>query len=241
MNGLHHKAKKYKLIGIVSDFLLLFFPNYCLSCTNSLVKGEDILCTNCILELPKTNYHLQNENPVALKFSGRLNLHLGLAFLKFRKGGIVQRLLHQLKYNNHPEVGIRLGKLFGKELKDAGYDTQFDLIIPVPLHATRKRKRGYNQSTMFAQGLSEALNIPWDESISVRKRLTKTQTTKSRTDRWENVKDVFSVQANGKVSGKRVLLVDDVITTGATLEACGLHLLRSNCATLSIACLAEAN
>src|SRR5690242_10253037 len=105
MDGLHTITKKAGFIEIVSDFVSLFFPNHCLSCSNSMVKGEDILCTRCILELPRTNYHLLGESPIKERLSGRLNLSMGLAFLKFRKGGIVQHLLHQLKYNNRPEVG----------------------------------------------------------------------------------------------------------------------------------------
>ena len=130
--------------------------------------------------------------------------------------------------------------LYGKELREQGFENEFDLIVPVPLYNSRRRKRGYNQSAKFAEGLSSSLGVPWDESISIRKSRTSTQTRKSKLDRWENVKDVFGVIATEKISNKRILLVDDVITTGATLEACGLHLLRGNCAELSIACMAEA-
>jgi len=225
---------------IVEDFISLFFPHYCLACSGPLVKGEDLLCTVCLTNLPKTNYHKFRENPVMNRLMGRLPLKHGWAFLKFRKSGIVQHLLHQLKYNNHPEVGIRLGQLYGRELSQSGYDKEFDLIVPVPLHSSRQRQRGYNQSSMLAAGISEALNVKWDESISIRMRSTATQTHKTKTERWENVKDVFAVEGLKLIKGKRILLVDDVITTGATLEACGQHLVKCGCDELSIACLAEA-
>lgn len=205
-----------------------------------MMKGEDILCTGCISDLPKTNYHLVQDNPVKNRLAGRLPLRHGWAFLRFRKSGIVQHLLHQLKYNQHPEIGVRLGLAYGLDLVHSGFAKEFDLIIPVPLHASRKRQRGYNQSAKFAEGLSRAMNIPWDESVSVRIQSSNTQTNKSKAERWENVKDVFSVDVRSKVDGKRILLVDDVITTGATLEACGQHLVYCGCGELSVACLAEA-
>ncbi len=225
---------------VLEDFISLFFPHYCLACSGPLVKGEDLLCTTCLINLPKTNYHVFRESPIKNKLMGRLPLKHGWAFLKFRKSGIVQHLLHQLKYNNHPEVGVRLGQLFGRELLQVGFDKEFDLILPVPLHSSRMRQRGYNQSSMLAAGLSTAMNIQWDESISVRVQSTVTQTHKSKADRWENVKDVFAVNALTDLKGKRILLVDDVITTGATLEACGQHLVSCGCNELSVACLAEA-
>ncbi len=224
---------------IFEDFTSLFFPHYCLACQGPMVKGEDILCTSCLADLPKTSYHLRNENPVKSRLLGRLPLKYAWAFLKFRKNGMVQHLLHQLKYNNHPEVGVRLGQAYGLELSQSGYMSEFDLIVPVPLHHSRKRQRGYNQSAQFAVGLSQALNIQWDESVSVRLHSTGTQTNRSKSDRWENVKDVFSLGGNS-IAGKRILLVDDVITTGATLEACGQHLISNGCRELSVACIAEA-
>jgi len=205
-----------------------------------MVKGEDILCTVCLSNLPKTNDHLFVESPVKNKLAGRIPLKHGWAFLRFRKSGIVQRLLHQLKYNNHPEVGEKLGWVFGGELSQSGYKGSFDLIIPVPLHPSRLRHRGYNQSARFASGLSTAMEVPWDESVSVRRRAGATQTRKTRAERWENVKDVFSLNSRLSLHDKRILLVDDVITTGATLEACGQHLFDAGCAELSVACIAEA-
>lgn len=227
-------------MGILNDFTLLFFPRCCLACSESMVKGEEILCTNCLLELPKTNYHLLQGNPIEEKLFGRIPLQYAWAFLKFKKRGTVQHLLHQLKYNNHPEIGIALGKVYGKVLSESGFDQSFELIVPVPLHRSRLRKRGYNQSSKFAEGLSNSLKIPWDESITIRRDRTATQTKKNRMQRWENVRDVFSISQNDKILGKRILLVDDVITTGATLEACGQHLIAAGCAQLSVAVIAEA-
>ncbi len=226
-------------MDLLKDFISLFFPRYCLACSNSLVGNEETLCTRCIVHLPKTRYDME-DNPVKDRLAGRLPLVYGVAFLKLKKGGVVQKMLHQLKYKHHPEIGVKLGKVFGHELKNCGFSEAFDLIIPVPLHASRMRKRGYNQSAKFAEGLGYVLNIPWDESISVRRRSTKTQTNKSKLDRWENVRDVFAVAQSDQILGKRILLVDDVITTGATLEACGMHLVNSGCAQLSVACIAEA-
>jgi len=225
---------------ILQDFIALFYPRVCVACHTSLIKGEDVLCTSCLVQLPKTAYHRYDENPVRNRLAGRLPLAFASAFLKFRKGGLVQSLLHELKYNNRPEIGIRMGHLYGMELMESGLGADFDMIVPVPLHSSRMRRRGYNQSAKFAEGLSEALNIAWEETISQRVSATTTQTRKGRSDRWSNVKDAFSVADVDRVAGKRILLVDDVITTGATLEACGSHLIESGCASLSIACIAEA-
>lgn len=222
------------------DFISLFFPHYCLACSRALAKGEEILCTACLIDLPKTNYHLRIENQIKNRLLGRLPLKHGWAFLKFRKSGVVQHLLHQLKYNNHPEVGVKLGQAYGFELLNQGFDKEFDLIVPVPLHPSRQRKRGYNQSAQFALGLSEALKVAWTDSISIRTRSSVTQTHKTKAERWDNVKDVFSIKEYDVVKDKRILLVDDVITTGATLEACGQHLVECGCKEISVACIAEA-
>ncbi len=229
-----------RLNTVFDDFLSLFFPQFCMGCLGPLVKGEDILCTRCIAELPKTQYHKLRENPVLQRLAGRLPIRHGMAFLKFRKGGSVQHLLHQLKYNNRPEIGERLGKAYGRELVQENYGNEIDLIVPVPLHRARLRHRGYNQSAHFAKGLSDALNISWSESIAIRTQATVSQTRKTRADRWENVRKVFSVDKADGVVDRRILLVDDVITTGATLEACGQALLSGGCAAISIACIAEA-
>ncbi len=226
-------------MGIFSDFISLLYPRPCLACSGPLVRGEEILCSQCLSDLPKTNSHHFDFNAIDARFAGRLPVKQAWAFLTFRKGGLVQHLLHQLKYNNHPEIGIALGRMFGHEITQYGFDP-FDLIVPVPLHESRKRKRGYNQSAKLAEGLSDSLGSPWSETVAVRNVGNATQTRLSRSDRWKNVRDVFQVAAEG-LMGKRILLVDDIITTGATLEACGQRLVDAGCAALSVACLAEAS
>src|SRR5579859_3044390 len=223
-----------------SDFASLFFPKYCFGCSVGLVKGEEILCTRCILQLPLTGYPVGDDNPIKEKFIARIPVKYAGALLKFRKTGIGQRLLHQLKYNNHPEIGIRLGKIFGNELKKFALDKEFDLIVPMPLHPTRQRRRGYNQSTKFAEGVTQAIGVPNFEDVVVRRLNTPSQTRKNKTERWENVKDAFRIQQPSAIRGRRILLVDDIITTGASIEACGQRLLDHGCNELSVACIAEA-
>ncbi len=223
----------------LSDFVSLFFPQYCRGCHESLVKGEDIICTKCMLELPRSNYHLQVENPFYLKFRGRIPVRFVMTLFKFVKKGKVQHLLHALKYKNQPEIGSMLGKVYASDLIRSGYQNSFDLIVPVPLHPSKKRKRGYNQSEEFAKGLGEIFKVPASDQFLIRNQETSTQTRKSRVERWANVSDVFSVPDEAQVSRKRILLVDDVVTTGATLEACGQKLIEAGCGELSIACIAS--
>ncbi|HTH58475.1 MAG TPA: ComF family protein [Cyclobacteriaceae bacterium] len=238
MSLLTVKSNGSSSTNALSDFVSLFFPEYCLGCSGGLVKGEEILCTICLTNLPRTDHLDIDENPLKEKFIGRIPLKAAWAFLRFRKTGIVQHLLHELKYNSHPEVGVRLGKLFGSEMKRK--DPEFDLIVPLPLHASRQRSRGYNQSAKIAEGLSDSLEVPYSEMVCSRRTNTKSQTTKSRAERWQNVEEAFLINNHEAICDKRILLVDDVITTGATIEACGRQLLRSGCRELSIACIAEA-
>jgi ComF family protein len=238
MSLLTVKSNGSSLTSVISDFVSLFFPEYCLGCSNGLLKGEDILCTACLISLPRTDYLTIDDNPLKEKFIGRIPLSAAWSFLRFRKTGIVQHLLHQLKYNNHPEVGVRLGKLFGSEIKKQ--EPGFDLIVPLPLHLARQRNRGYNQSAKFAEGLSSALEIPFTTTLCSRVRNTESQTKKTKSERWENVAEAFVIHDENAVRGRRILLVDDVITTGATIEACGWQLIKAGCSELGIACIAEA-
>jgi ComF family protein len=203
------------------------------------VSGEELICTDCILELPRSYYHLEKENPFYNKFRGRLPVSCVMTLFKFVKGSRVQHLLHALKYKNRPELGVALGRMYGQDLLHAGYKGRFDLIVSVPLHNTRRRKRGYNQSEEFGKGLAEILGVPCCDNLMKRMVKTDTQTRKSRLSRWQNVNDVFLVTSETKIENKNILLVDDVVTTGATLEACGQALINARCGELSIACIAS--
>jgi ComF family protein len=225
-------------IEVVSDFISLFFPHYCAGCKDALAKGETLICSRCILEMPRSNYHLEKENPFYQKLRVRLPVKYVMSLFKFVKAGTVQQILHTLKYKNTPELGQMLGRIYGNDLAQAGFGPEFDLIIPVPLHATKKSRRGYNQSEEFGKGLSESLNILCSDEYVIRQQMTSTQTRKTRLKRWENVKEVFSVSNPYEIIGKKILLVDDVVTTGATLEAVGKTLLDCGCGELSIASIA---
>ncbi len=222
------------------NFLNLFYPRVCNACGRPLFTGEDVICTRCLFKLPQTNFHLHKENPVSRIFWGRVALHSATAFLFFNKGGIVQHLIHRLKYKNKPQVGIYLGRQFGFQLMDSPLFKEVDIIIPVPLHPKKEHVRGYNQSEMIAKGLEQSMNAVSVAGNLVRSVHTSSQTKKSRYSRWENVKGIFEVKNPGQLQGKHLLLVDDVITTGATLEACCETLLQIPDIKLSVASLAYA-
>jgi ComF family protein len=232
------RSQKPFLRVVLQDFVALFFPDYCLGCSNTLVKGENMICSRCMLEIPQTNYHLSHDNPLLNRMAGRVPLTNAFGFFRFTKRGRIQHILHALKYKNEPEVGVMLGRVYGQKLKENNFF--FDLIIPVPLHKTRLRKRGYNQSAKFAEGLSETLHMPYSENILFRSLRTATQTNKTKIARWENVSEVFGLSNANLIQGKHILLVDDVVTTGATLESCAALLFKNGCGRVSIASIAVA-
>jgi ComF family protein len=203
-----------------------------------MVKGEQTICSACLRELPYTNHHLDSNNLLSQKLTGRIPLTHASAFLHFKKGNKVQKLLHALKYKNQPEIGIRLGRAYGHVLKEQQIINRFDLIVPVPLHQSKLRQRGYNQSAQFANGLAEVLEIPVEEYALVRKIATSTQTQKTKLKRWQNVSEVFEVAQPGTIQQRKILLVDDVVTTGATLEACGNTLLDAGASGIGLTCIA---
>lgn len=204
------------------------------------MAGEHVICTDCHFSLPFTNFHLQPDNIVAKQFWGKVNLEAAYALYYFAKGGKVQNLMHHFKYKGMQQIGVVAGNIAGAQLVKNDIFKTVDIIIPVPLHKKRLKQRGYNQSTCFANGLSEKLNAVVDETSLVRAKATNTQTHKSRFSRFENMQEVFAVIGPEKLANKHVLLVDDVVTTGSTLEACAVQLLKITGLKLSIATIAYA-
>lgn len=206
-------------MNLVNDFISLFFPRTCYACGNNLFQNEKIICTSCLLHLPKTNFHKSTDNPVSKVFWGRVNITTATSMYYYRKGGKVQHLISQLKYKGHKEIGIFLGELFGSQLIEVPEYNAVDLIIPIPLHKSKLKKRGFNQAELFARGLSHSMHKEIDVKSLVRQVATSTQTKKTRYKRWENVSEIFSLEIPENITGKKILVVDDVITTGATMEA----------------------
>ena len=220
------------------DFLALVFPKTCCVCKRSLFDFENQLCKICIGSLPVTNYHLQPQNnDLVVKVMGLTKPNLVMAYLRFTKRGISQKLLHNLKYKNKPEIGMELGALYGYLLKNHGFESNWDMIVPVPLHPEKQRRRGYNQSEQFANGIASVLDIPMNLGL-IRTQFTETQTKKSRMERINNVSEVFSINKKVIVENTKILLVDDVMTTGATLTSCANVLLEANAKLVDLAVIA---
>lgn len=225
---------------MLNDFLSLFFPRICAACDQPLAKNENWLCLSCDYKMAKTDLSLSQKGFLAHKFYGRLNVEHAWAFYLFNKHARIQQLLHKMKYHNMPELGTLVGEKLGLALKSMNYEPTLDIVVPVPLHKSKLRQRGYNQSEYFAKGLAKWLGADIVTDAVIRVRDTETQTRKSRVQRWRNVDDIFKVEDLSSLSGKNVLLVDDVITTGSTIEACGQAIATSGAKTLSIAAMAAA-
>lgn len=202
------------------DFVETIYPAICKGCGTLLLKDEEVLCLTCDYDLPRTNYHLEVDNDLIAKFTGRLSLRSAAAMLHFSLHGKVQKLLHALKYKNRPHVAVAIGKLYAKEIKGSAVVEDIDFIVPVPLHPKKYKSRGYNQSTQFAAGLSEVLDIPVITNALIRVKEASSQTGKNRFIRFSAVENCFAAGDVKGLENKNILLVDDVITTGATIESC---------------------
>ncbi|MFW5752116.1 MAG: ComF family protein [bacterium] len=222
-----------KLFSCFDDFINLVYPGVCAGCGNSLYRQERYICTSCLYNLPKTGFHKEEVNSVSMLFWGRSEITNAAAYCYFHKKGLLQNLIHQLKYKGYKELGFELGFLYGLELVNSAYQA-IDIIVPVPLHPLKIKKRGYNQSEWIAKGLSSAMSKPLNVSNLYREGYTETQTRKGRYDRFLNVEKVFQVKKTSLFEKKHVLLVDDIVTTGSTLEACANLLLGIDGVTVSL-------
>jgi ComF family protein len=229
-----------RFLAYFNDMFCLFFPELCAACGQNLFKSETLICTNCIYHLPRTNFHIDTQNKMARQLWGRFKFEQAIAFVYFQKGSRVQNLMHELKYNKKPDVGIRMGELYAWQLSRTEVWNKPDMIIPIPLHPKRFKKRGYNQSEQISKGLSSILNLPMSTNNLVREENTESQTKKSRFARYENLKGAFIIKNPSELFNKHILLVDDVMTTGATMEACSIELLKIEGLKVSICTLAYA-
>lgn len=202
------------------SILNLFYPKICLACEGSISDDEAILCAICIQNLPETYFHTYTNNTVEKIFYGRVKIYRAAALYYFEKGGDVQKLIYRFKYKGDKKIGVFLGELYANRIIQSDTFPLPDLIIPVPLHPKKLKRRGFNQSFWFAKGLSNKFNIPVLDNILTRESESESQTKKSRYARWKNVKNIFSITNKAAIENKHILLVDDTITTGATLEAC---------------------
>jgi ComF family protein len=222
---------------ILKDFISLFFPRSCLGCKKILLSTESLICLHCRLSLPVSTAHLEKLNPLKSRLSSIRHLKQAYSFLYYNKGGIAQKLLKRLKYEDNEEIGEMLGLWMGNEIRKA--INEIDIIIPVPLHDKKLIIRGYNQSDSISKGLSESLKVPWNGNLFIRAKHNATQTKKSKTDRWLNVELLFEANEARDIVGKHVLLVDDVITTGATIESMAEVVINAGAKSISVACIAS--
>ncbi len=226
------------LSELLDDFLSLLLPRLCQGCGNHLLRSEKVICTECFVLIPRTGFHLQPGNPVEQLFWGRCRIDRAAAFSFYTKGSRMRKLIHNLKYKGIREIGTELGRVYGLSLADSAFSGDADLIIPVPLHPRRQKERGFNQSELIALGISSAISLPVDCQSLERKVVTSTQTKRSRYDRWENVEGIFTVSRPEFLKGRHILLVDDVITTGSTVESCVNEILKIEGTRVSVVALA---
>jgi ComF family protein len=229
------------LAQVFDDILGLFYPQLCITCGERLISQEEYLCMKCWFDLPVSRFENERENKVAQLFWGRVQIEHATSYFQYRKGSRYQKLVHFIKYRGLKELGFETGRRFGDVLAEAEIFTQIDKIVPVPLHPKKQKKRGFNQSEWIARGIAEALNKPVFEKNLYRKIFTSTQTRKNRFERWQNVEGIFGVKNPEELENQHVLLVDDVVTTGSTLEACAYELLKIPGVKVSIATLAFAD
>jgi len=211
---------KKKLLEFVNGFFSLLFPETCKKCGNELLGKEDIICRKCISDLPRTNFEKDRQNPVAQLFWGKIPINYAFSIFYFRKGETVQKLIHLLKYKKNRKAGAILGKIAGNIIKEMTFVPEIDFIVPVPLHPKKLRIRGYNQCEVLAKSISKSTGIAVNSDVLIRSIYNVSQTKKGKYERWQNVEGIFNVTNSKLFEGKHIMVIDDIITTGSTLEAC---------------------
>lgn len=227
--------KKY-----IKSLVGLFFPDLCLACRKEHPIHGSLFCVRCEVKMPYCNFEDLRSNEAFMRIAGRLPIKHASSHVYFKSDNIVQQILHALKYEGKEEIGLSMGRFHADQMKPMLMDYP-DIIVPVPLHPKKKHLRGYNQSEIYARGLAMGLNIPVYPNILKRKKFTESQTKMNKTERLRNVSEGFELKNPGQINNKHILLADDVLTSGATLEACGLPLLNIPGVTLSVATLALAD
>ena len=225
---------------MLKPLINLFFPEVCCACHNLLKDNQDTICTSCRHQLPVTNYHFNNDNTVEKVFYGRVKIEQATALLRYEKKGLVQQLVHGLKYKGYERIGVLLGNWLGGELKTLKSYNSIDLVIPVPLHKKKLRTRGYNQVAKFGQQIAKKLGACYRDDILIKTTHTASQVTKKRMARWQGGVSLFGVRDLDTIANKHILLVDDIITTGATIEACAQLLSQGHNVKISVASMAIA-
>jgi ComF family protein len=224
---------------LLLEFSHLFFPNVCMVCGEELLPSEEGICLRCLYKLPRTYNFRQPDNEVEKLMAGRIPFERIASFCAYAKGGMLPALIHQLKYHHRKDVGTLLGRIFGEDLLGSDFLKPIDIIVPVPLHPKKEKSRGFNQAEVIAQGLAQATALPISVGNLIRVVYNPTQTKRSKTERWENVRNIFTVTDPAAFANRHLLLVDDVITTGSTIEACGVALQECNNLKISVATLGE--
>lgn len=226
---------------LAADFISLFYPQICAACDGELLQGEEHICINCIISLPYTGYETQAANLVEQSFWGRVEIESAAAFLHFRKGNKTQHIMHRIKYKGEKELAQYIGGLAAQQITNNVRFTGLDAIIPVPMHKAKQRKRGFNQSEWFAKGLAQKLDIPVLTNVLLKTTATASQTSKTRWERWLNLEEVLTVNHPETIENKHILIVDDTLTTGATIEHCAQALKKAVPCKISVATMAVAD
>ena len=230
---------KWTFANDCKDALLhLFFPHLCAGCSSDMIDDQELICFQCMLSLPYTQFESIENNPVEKLFWGRTKIEHAFSIFYYIPDSPLQQIIHHIKYKNNPALGVYMGKIMGLKLKSFFAMNAVDLMLPMPLHPKKEYTRGYNQASVLCEGIQETTDISYLNHTLIRNFNTSTQTKKSRIERWENVAEVFEITDPAAFEHKHILLIDDVITTGASTEACANLLIKNKAASVSICSLA---